>query len=179
MKKVQFEIKIDEKLSLVLPDPICANEIFALIDKDREHLKPWLPWVDSTVTANDTYKNLCERIEKFRNTEQASFYGTLNGEFAASVGFISLKDGEGEIGYWLLSQYCGKGLMTRFVEACIKYGFDKLNLDRIVIKCDEKNIKSGAIPKRLGFTQVEKPEGKSIRNGSEPNMIVFTRNRSS
>ncbi len=69
--------------------------------------------------------------------------------------------------------------MTRFVEACIKYGFDKLNLDRIVIKCDEKNIKSGAIPKRLGFTQVEKPEGKSIRNGSEPNMIVFTRNRSS
>ena len=174
MKKVLFEIKINDKLSLVIPSLSCAPEIFDLIDNDRDHLRTWLPWVDSTITADDTLKNLSERIEKFKKGEQASFYGTLNGNFVASVGFISLKDNEGEIGYWLLSQYGGKGLMTTFVNACVDYGFKHLNLDRIVIKCAEGNSKSANIAKRLGFTQSEKSEGKRIRNGSEHDTIVFT-----
>ncbi len=95
----------------------------------------------------------------------------------ASVGFISLKDNEGEIGYWLLSQYSGRGLMTDFVRACIEYGFKELNLNRIVIKCAEGNIKSANIPKRLGFIQNEEFKEKRIRNGSEHNTIVFTLNK--
>jgi len=178
MKKVLFEIKIDENLSLVIPSPSCTQEIFNLIDADREHLRTWLPWVDSTTTSEDTRKNLCERIEKFEKKEQASFYGTLDGKFVASVGFISLKDGEGEIGYWLLSQYGGKGLMTTFVRACVDYGFEELNLNKIVIKCAEGNTKSAGIPKRLDFTQSEEVEEKRIRNGGEHSTIVFTLDKS-
>ena len=177
MKKVLFEIKINDELSLVIPNLNSAPEIFSLIDADRSHLRDWLPWVDSTVTAEDTRKNLSERIEGFQKKEQASFYGTLNGAFVASVGFISLKDNEGEIGYWLLSQYRGRGLMTDFVRACIEYGFKELNLNRIVIKCAEGNIKSANIPKRLGFIQNEEFEEKRIRNDSEHNTIVFTLNK--
>jgi ribosomal-protein-serine acetyltransferase len=174
MKKVLFEIKINDELSLVIPNLNSAPKIFSLIDADRNHLRTWLPWVDSTITVEDTRKNLSERIEKFQKKEQASFYGTLNGDFVASVGFISLKDDEGEIGYWLLSQFGGKGLMTTFVKACVDYGFGELSLNRIVIKCAEGNSKSANIPKRLGFTQSEEPEGKRIRNGAEHDTIVFT-----
>lgn len=177
MKSVLFEIKIDESLSLVIPHQSCAPEIFSLIDKDRDYLRTWLPWVDSTTTAEDTRKNISDRIEGFGKREQASFYGTLNGNFVASVGFISLNDGDGEIGYWLLSEYGGRGLMTLFVKACIDYGFDKLKLNKIVIKCAEGNIKSAAIPKRLGFTQSEKTGTKRIRNGSEHSTLIFTLNR--
>lgn len=174
MKSVLFKIKIDETLSLVIPHPSCAPEIFSLIDKDRDHLRAWLPWVNSTITAEDTRKNISDRIEGFNEKKSASFYGTLNGDFVASVGFISLNDGEGEIGYWLLSEYGGKGLMTTFVNACIEYGFDKLELKKIVIKCAEGNTKSAAIPKRLCFTQTEKTETKRIRNGKEQGTLIFT-----
>jgi ribosomal-protein-serine acetyltransferase len=177
MKTVLFETKINDKLSLVIPNLNCAPEIFNLIDADRDHLRAWLPWVDSTITAEDTRKNLSKRIKGFQKKEQASFYGTLNGDFVASVGFISLKDNEGEIGYWLLSQHGGKGLMTTFVKACIDYGFKDLNLNKIVIKCAEENSKSANIPKRLCFTQTEEPEGKRTRNGSEHDTIVFTLNK--
>ncbi len=49
MKKVLFEIKINDELSLVIPNLNSAPEIFSLIDADRSHLRDWLPWVDSTV----------------------------------------------------------------------------------------------------------------------------------
>lgn len=178
MNPVIFEIKIDDSLSLVLPQLTAAPEIFGLIDKDRDHLRTWLPWVDSTSSVEDTRKNLVERIEGFEQKRQASFYGTWNGEFVASVGFISLVDGEGEIGYWLLSNYGGRGLMTSYVRACIEYGFETLNLKRIVIKCAEGNVKSAAIPKRLGFSKCEKTETKRIRNGSEHHTLIFTLDKS-
>lgn len=178
MKHVIFEIKIDDSLSLVLPHMTAASEIFNLVDKDRDHLQTWLPWVDSTSSAEDTCKNLVERIEGFKQGRQASFYGTLNGEFVASAGFISLVDDEGEIGYWLLSNYSGRGLMTSYVRACIEYGFETLNLKRIVIKCAEGNAKSAAIPKRLGFSKCEITETKRIRNGSEHQTLIFTLDKS-
>lgn len=177
MKPVLFKIKIDEALSLVIPHPSCASEIFSLIDKDRDHLKTWLPWVDSTTTEEDTRKNIFDRIEGFKSKKQASFYGTLNEEFVASVGFISFNDSEGEIGYWLLSEYGGRGLMTSFVKACIRYGFNELNLNKIVIKCAEGNTKSAGIPRRLGFTQSKESEPKRIRNGGEYPTLIFTLTR--
>lgn len=177
MEAVLFEIIIDNNLSLVIPHLAKAPEIFSLIDKDRDHLRTWLPWVDSTTTEEDTLNNLAERMEGFKQKKQASFYGTLHGEFVASVGFISLNNGAGEIGYWLLSNYSGRGLMTSFVRKCIEYGFEKLNLNKIVIKCAEGNSKSAAIPKKLGFTQCKKTEAKHIINGSEQHTLVFTLNK--
>jgi ribosomal-protein-serine acetyltransferase len=174
MSKYIFEKQIDEGLALVIPDVNCAQEIFGLIDKDRDHLRPWLPWVDVTLTVEDTRKNLSERIEVFSKREQAPFYGTLNGEFVASVGFVILSDSEGEIGYWLLSKYSGRGLMTTFVKGCIDYGFDELGLNKIVIKCAEGNVKSSAIPERLGFTQNAKTEVTPDGNGRQYTTLIFT-----
>lgn len=177
MKLVPFETKIDESLSLIIPDLSRAEEIFDLIDKDRNHLRTWLPWVDATCSVEDTRENLAERIKTFGTSEQAAFFGTFNGDIVASVGFVSLKDNEGEIGYWLLSNYGGRGLMTTFVKACIDFGFDELSLDRIVIKCAEANIKSARIPKRLSFTQMEKSKTTRTRNGSEHHTLIFTLDR--
>lgn len=174
MKSYQFKLTVDDNLSLVIPEVDNAPEIFTLIDEDRQHLRTWLPWVDSTTTVEDTRKNLADRIAGFATKKQASFYGIYNGEFAASVGFITLKDGEGEIGYWLLSQYGGKGLMTSFVKACIAYGFTTLNLHTIVIKCGAGNTKSAGIPKRLDFTQSDTTEPDRIRNGTNQPTLVFT-----
>ncbi len=173
MEQVLFELKITDDLSLVLPHPDSIHEIFTLIDGDREYLRTWLPWVDSTITPDDTLLNLLQRIADFHDRKKASFYGTLKGEVVASVGFVSLQGDEGEIGYWLLSSFTGKGLMTSFVRACIEYGFEELNLQTIIIKCAEGNLKSAAIPKRLGFTLSEREEPMRLRNGCERKTLVF------
>lgn len=170
MDRFHFEIKMSDELSLVLPQTSAATEIFRLIDKDREHLHEWLPWVDTTKTDSDTLKNLKARINGFEKKESTCFFGTLLGEFVASVGFISLIDGVGEIGYWLLSNHNGRGLMTSYVRACVEYGFEALDLKRVVIKCAEGNLKSAAIPQRLGFKLHEKVP----RTDGRHTTLVFT-----
>ena len=168
-------IKINDKLSLVIPEIEDAHNIFTIIDTDRKHLTEWLPWVDKTISVKDTETNILERVDKFDKKEAASFYALYEDQFIASVGFISLDiiNKKGEIGYWILSSFQGKGLMTECVKACVKYGFEELNLNRIVIKCSSENIKSAAIPKRLGFSLEGTLRQDKIRNGVFHHTLVF------
>jgi ribosomal-protein-serine acetyltransferase len=172
---MEFELEINDKLSLVIPKTEAAQEIFVAIDKDRKHLAEWLPWVARTVSAKDTEANLAERIDKFEKKEAASFYAVYDNRFIASVGFSSLDsvNRKGEIGYWIFSNFQGKGLMTECVKACIKYGFEELNLNKIIIRCSSRNIKSAAIPKRLGFMLEGALREDKVRNGAFDGTLVF------
>lgn len=43
--------------------------------------------------------------------------------------------------------------MTQCTKAIIDYAFNKLDLNRVEIRASVENIKSQAIPERLGFTK--------------------------
>lgn len=70
------------------------------------------------------------------------------------VGFntIDKVNGIGRIGYWLGEEYTGKGVMTKAVRELIHLGFKHWPLQKIEIHCAVNNMKSRAIPERLGFT---------------------------
>ena len=150
---MNFEIKINEKLSLKLRHEEDAEAIFSLTDKNREHLRAWLPWVDATVSSEDTKKFIVECQEKFEQKKGADFGIWYEGQWIGSMGFHTIRlDNEwAEIGYWIGKDFEGKGIMTECVKSVIKYGFEELNLHRIQIKCDSRNLRSKAIPERLGF----------------------------
>jgi ribosomal-protein-serine acetyltransferase len=56
------------------------------------------------------------------------------------------------MGEWLGAVFEWKGLMTRGVEALINYAFVEIGLNRLEIRAGTRNLKSCAIPERLGFT---------------------------
>lgn len=151
---MNFEIIVNEKLSLKIRSVEEAEVFFALSDKNREHLRPWLPWVDMTHSSEDTKKYLEVMLEKFEKKTGADFGIWYEGSWVGSMGFnkIDTVNEWAEIGYWLDKDHEGKGVMTTSVRALINYGFKDLNLHRIQIRCSSLNSKSEAIPKRLGFT---------------------------
>lgn len=148
------EIIINDKISLKIPELADALNIYNAVDKDRSHLKTFLAWVDKTNSVKDVEENVLKRIEQFKNKESASFIIYYENNPMGSVGFISLDTAskQGEIGYWINSNFEGKGIMTECVKASIEYGFKELDLNKIVITCNSENSKSASIPKRFGFT---------------------------
>lgn len=150
---MNFEIKINEKLSLKIRNVEDSNSVFNAIDANRDYLKKWLPWVNATLSSKDTEKYILLCIDKFKNKETADFGICYDKQLVGSVGFnkIDTINDNAEIGYWLSPDYEGKGIMTCCVKAMLDYGFTDLNLNRIQIRCSCLNIKSKAIPERLGF----------------------------
>lgn len=144
---------VNDHIRLEILRPSMAEEIFKAIDSDREYLKKWLPFVDLTLEVSDTEKFI-QGLNEQKDTKRDEIYSIwVNEKFAGLVGFKDTDwiNRKTEIGYWLIENLQGKGIITSCVYKLVKYSFEKLGLNRIQIKAAIGNTKSAAIPKRLGF----------------------------
>ncbi|MCX7783433.1 MAG: GNAT family N-acetyltransferase [Meiothermus sp.] len=145
---------LDEHGELRLLQPHHAEALFALTDANRKHLRRWLPWVDDNTTLDDTKAFIQGTLEGFARGEQLPLTVWYRKKLAGTLTLFDIKPPHctAEIGYWLGAAFEGKGLMTRSVEALINYAFFEMGLGRLEIRASTKNLKSRAIPERLGFT---------------------------
>ncbi len=58
-----------------------------------------------------------------------------------------------EIGYFIQSDYWGKGYATEMGKALINFLFNNDNVHKIVASCHEENLASESIMKKLGMSQ--------------------------
>jgi len=148
-----FEFVIDDKVVLKLLDIIHADRLFKLQDAGRPYLREWLPWVDGTKSVEDTKLFIEATIKQFaaNNGFQAGIW--YLGNIAGVIGFHGMNwaNRSTSIGYWLGERYRGSGVMTKSCKAFVEYAFRELNINRVEIRCAEKNHRSRAIPERLGF----------------------------
>lgn len=72
------------------------------------------------------------------------------------IGWCGLKfhndTNETDIGYRFMQQYWNKGYATESAKACLAYGFNSLNLNRIIGNAMKENPASIAVFKKIGMT---------------------------
>lgn len=133
-------------------EPGDAEEVFALVELERARLREWMPWVDGTTSVDDTR----EFIEHSRLAEndRDGLGIFVDGRYAGGIGIrVDVMDRHAEIGYWIGSAWEGRGLVTRATEALVRFAFDELGLHRVAIFVAPDNVRSRAIPERLGFIE--------------------------
>jgi ribosomal-protein-serine acetyltransferase len=132
-----------------------ADELFALTDRNRAHLEPWMPWIALTRAPDDTLQFIrgTRRQLADDNGMQLAIVGT-DGAIAGVVGLhrIDWPNRATGIGYWLAADRQGQGLMTEAVRALVAYAFGR-GLHRIEIAAAVDNARSRAVPERLGFRE--------------------------
>lgn len=76
-----------------------------------------------------------------------------NGKMIGTAGFNNYIENIQctEIGYVINQNYWGKGLMTEVVKGIIKFGFEKLNLNRIQARHHIDNMMSGRVIQKCGM----------------------------
>src|SRR6185436_1084270 len=77
-------------------------------------------------------------------------------------------DGAREIGYWIATAHAGKGLATESTGALVRVGFEVERLERVEIHCDPANVRSLAIPRKLGFRHEGTLRARTPRRRGEP-----------
>lgn len=130
-----------------------AEPVFAVVERNRAHLREWLPWVDPTRSPEDIRQFICRAIAQTEANRGPQALIWAGGEIAGSVGFhaINWPNRSTSIGYWLDAAFQGKGLITRSCACLLDYAFEDLMLHRIEIRCGTGNHRSCAVPERLGF----------------------------
>jgi ribosomal-protein-serine acetyltransferase len=130
-----------------------AEEVFSIIESNRDHLRPWLHWVDDARSVEDTKAFVQRCLEEFAAGTGITCSVWRSGEVVGIVGLTSIEllNRSGVIGYWLAEDHQGKGLMTMACHALLDHAFGNLELNRVEILVATDNVKSRAIPERLGF----------------------------
>ena len=149
-----FASPVGDDIEIRLFEEHHIPEIFAAVDRNRQHLRRWLPWVDRTRSAEDIGVFLEHARAAFARGEELHAGIWIAGQLAGAVGHhkIDSANRSTSIGYWLSTAAEGKGIMTRSCRTLLRYLFAERGLHRVEIRCATGNTRSCAIPARLGFT---------------------------
>lgn len=155
MKKVYPKEELTgPRISLRKHDRRLASTMFEYVEKDRARLRQFLPWVDLTRTVADENDYIEMTLEAWKNHSLFD-YGLFlrNGDvYMGNCGIhtISWVNDKCEIGYWLLGEFEGQGYMSEAL-GLIEQELFELGFNRIEIRCNSKNERSAAVPRRNGY----------------------------
>ncbi|MDQ0352728.1 ribosomal-protein-serine acetyltransferase [Alkalibacillus filiformis] len=150
-----FTYDIDDNLYLRLIDEGDCNAIYQLTNEGRDYLREWLNWVDNIQNQEDTMGFI--EMAKKSFTENSGLHAVIvfRNEVVGIAGFNKLDQSNhiAKIGYWLGEGYQGNGIITKVSKALTDYAFNYLNMNKVEIRAASENVKSRAIPERLGYTE--------------------------
>lgn len=150
-----FSYKVGEQIEIQLFQQHQKEELFELVNRNRSHLRQWLLWVDNRNSVEDFEPIISMWLDNYASQNGFDAGIRDNGALVGMIGLHSIdwKNRSTSIGYFLAEEAQGKGIITKCVKALMGYIFQELDLHRIEIQCAKNNVRSIAIPIRLGFVQ--------------------------
>ena len=130
-----------------------AQEIYDIFTNDQDTFKHWFEggmWksVDDVLTYYQRKKQNNDSRWKY------AMYGIFqDNELLGEIGLsgIDTKHKTGEIGYWLRKSARGMGIIDKLIPTIEQIGFEKFNLRKISIWCDDDNIASRKHAEKNGY----------------------------
>jgi RimJ/RimL family protein N-acetyltransferase len=145
------------------------------VNNTLDTLAPWMECAQEPATVE-------RQLEWFTEADKAWDAGTgfnycVEDDTGALIGGVGyhVRNGPGvlEIGYWLGSAYEGRGIMTRCAEAMTRIAAQVEGVHRIEIHCDPDNVRSAAIPQRLGYRYAEEREAEKMAPAQTGKMQIW------
>ena len=144
---------------LVMHGPDDAAAVADAINESLEHLRPWMAWAQRETTVAEQAMRLAVGVERAEAGGGDWSYSIVEGATGAIAGGCGLHqrvgDGTLDIGYWLHVDFTGRGFVTHAAAALTHVAFEALSCMSVRITCDEANVASAAVPRRLGFAHVD------------------------
>lgn len=167
-----------ERIILKVRDLNQAAEMYELIDRNRDHLRPWFPWENTTKTVEDSKSFITLALEWWEKKScfDYSIYEKSSDTLIGSFGLHSINWSKRTcaFGYWLDQRQEGKGYATEATLLGEKIAAD-LGFHRIIITCDRSNTRSQNIPRRLGYKKEALLVDEGVGSGKMRDTLQFVK----
>lgn len=97
--------------------------------------------------------------------------------FYGAIGFnnLSLEHKKTEIGFWLLPEFWGKGIIFEAINLVSDYAFNSLNISRIEAFVELENLKSSQVLLKTGFSHEGTMKKCEIKNGKFISLSIYAK----
>ncbi len=151
---MMLESILKDEVTIRIVEKRHSQAMLDLVNRGRAHFERWIPFVSKTKELADIERIVHRYLDKYANGTGA-FYGLW--EKGLMIGLVLIRDIDetakwAEIGYMIDEGHEGKGFVKTACSRMIAFLFEELNMQKIVICCDERNASSVGLAKRLGFT---------------------------
>ena len=160
-----------------------AEALYAAVEESREHVGRWLAWPQSYSSVHDAHLSIARwKMRHFLREDFTCCIYALDGTEHGGqfVGSCSLRPVEWSIGYfalgyWVRASASGRGYVTEAARLLITWAFRQYQAQRVEITCDERNLASAAVARRLGFVQEAcLRNSRPTMTGQPRNTLVFS-----
>jgi [ribosomal protein S5]-alanine N-acetyltransferase len=152
-----------------------VNEIFAL-RSDAENMKyiP-RPLLTNNEDALDHIKMIQDKIEK---NEGINWAITIKGnpKLIGIIGHYRMRweHFRSEIGYMLLPEYHGQGIITEAIQLMIDYGFNQMNMHSLEGIIDPANTASAKVLEKNGFVKEAHLKENEFFDGKFLDTVIYS-----
>jgi ribosomal-protein-alanine N-acetyltransferase len=101
------------------------------------------------------------------SSDDSIFYG------AVGIYFLNSQLNKAEIGFWLMPEFWGKGIIIESVLPVLNYGFGKMHLKQIEAEVETENVMSKRVLKKLQFLYKTTRKDCEIKNGKYISLDVY------
>ena len=137
-------------LSVILPTQKNAENLFNIIEQNRDYLEAWQGHFGALRDVNSVADKLKQRYNQITTNEGILFGIYKDDNLIGRIRFFNINNKSCEIGYWLIQSENGNGYMSEALSALetelFKFGFEKIVLD-----IDDGNTNSENVARRNGY----------------------------
>jgi ribosomal-protein-serine acetyltransferase len=148
-----FAIPLAPNAELRPLEPWQAVEFLAHADRAREHVAPWIGWINRSTDLASAFASLQSYAEKQASDSGRLFGFWHEGVLVGGCMFVHFDSVSGvcEIGVWTEPAGEGHGLVTAAVRHLLDYALIERGLHRAEWHSDPENKRSGAVAERVGM----------------------------
>jgi ribosomal-protein-serine acetyltransferase len=152
-----------------------AADLASLVQQNIEHLRTHLPAVADLSTAEAAANHLLAAEQRAASGDIFEWHLFVDGTLCGSVRLKDIDHGnrKAQIGYFIGSQFAGRGFVTSEVSAVLAYCFGPLGLNRIELRCALGNQRSKRVAERLGFVHEGLLRQGQFLNGALVDLHVY------
>ncbi|MFN3344676.1 MAG: GNAT family N-acetyltransferase [Chloroherpetonaceae bacterium] len=143
-----------------------SERLVSLINASANDLREFMPWMQEKVTRKDEDEFLLRATQEM-NLNQAFHFGVVLKSHKELIGVIGTHpidwlNESASIGYWIATEFAGKGYATEATVLILEGLFMEVKLHRVAVSAAVDNVASNRVIEKIGFRfeGVQKLAGK-------------------